>query len=135
MSVGYVSRMAASEDTYATDHREKPLFSPLKVSKIPKDVPRNIATPNIEIELPLYRDLIPLFLIVSSMLPMMVLFAPEMFMDRWFRACSRGYKIARDIHEPRTPEIKFVPRLDPAAKIPEETRDSLVDYFEKKLTV
>lgn len=52
VSEGYVKSIADKEEKYAKAHLYKLFLLFLKVSKTPKYVPRKIATPTIEIRLP-----------------------------------------------------------------------------------
>lgn len=79
--------IARVEEKYARSHLSKPILFVLKVSKIPKFVPRKIATPATETELPRYSALIPPLLTVSLIEPKIVVFYCPMLLDMQFLAC------------------------------------------------
>lgn len=90
VSDGYVSNIAKEDEKYANSHLSNPCFFPLNVSNTPKLVPLKIATPAIDIELPIYKAFIPPIFTVFLIELMMVVLLLPMLLDKQFRACSIG---------------------------------------------
>lgn len=73
--------MARVEEKYASSHLSKPRLFYLKVSNIPKFVPRKMATPAMETELPRYSAFTPPLRTVSLIELIIVIFWGPLLLD------------------------------------------------------